>query len=185
MCYFAGYWNCLFKHDVFSLFALVFWFRVYGNNTIWFGRRAESNKNAFRFQKQSVFSKKPTLEQGWLHHKRTRPLNRQERQCVDEKFELQMPKFVFRTTNVSKTLGTLCSSLRDTFKSEETTPVICTWTKKKTDLFNILFFWAQTSLEKIELFEEDFFPPLWEECCVRSTVFNTKLLPRWKDGFVL
>ena len=21
MCYFAGYWNCLFKHDVFSLFA--------------------------------------------------------------------------------------------------------------------------------------------------------------------
>jgi len=47
------------------------------------------------------------------------------------------------------------------------------------------FIWAQTSLEKKKLFEEDFFPPLWEEYCVRSTVLNTKLLPRCKNGFVL
>ena len=125
--------------NVSPLFALGF--LIQGLTTIiliWFGRRAESNKKAFRFQKQSVFSKKTVLEQGWLHHQRTRPVNRKERQCVDEKFELQMPKFVFRTTNASKTLGTLCSNFIDTFKCVVTTPVTYTCTKKRTDLFNIL-----------------------------------------------
>ena len=37
-------------------------------------------------------------------------MNRKKTQCVNEKFELQMPKFAFRTTNASKTLGTLCSN---------------------------------------------------------------------------
>ena len=69
---------------MFFLFALVFWFR--GLTIILrFGRRADSSKKAFRFQKQGVFSTKTILEQGWLH-KRTRPVNRQERQCVDEEF---------------------------------------------------------------------------------------------------
>ena len=57
-----GIWNCLFKHDVFSLFAF---FLVQGITIILrSGRRAESNEKAFRFQKQNVFSKKTILEQG-------------------------------------------------------------------------------------------------------------------------
>ena len=59
--------------------------------------------------------------------------NRKERQCVDEEFELQMPKLVFRTNNASKTLATSCSNYIGTLQSESTTPVIYSCTKKRTD----------------------------------------------------
>ncbi len=39
-----------------------------------------------------------------------------------------------------------------------------------------------------ELFEEDFFPPMWEESCIRKLhIFklNRELLPSWKKHFVL
>ena len=74
MYYSAGYWNCLLKCDVFPLFLLVSWLRFFFKIILFdVGRELNLIKRHFVFKNRiSLLIKLYILEQGLLHHKRTR-----------------------------------------------------------------------------------------------------------------
>ena len=76
MYYFAGYWNCLLKRNVFPLFLLVSSLRFFFKIILFdLGREQNLIKRHFVFKNRVSFLRKLcTLEQGLLHHKRTRPV---------------------------------------------------------------------------------------------------------------
>ena len=97
MYYFAGYWDFLLKRDVFHCFCWLSDSGFSGKMLLDLGRELHLIKRHLVFKNRVSFLRKLyILEQGLLHHKRTRPM---KGNSIQDRKESR--KCFFRTTNVS------------------------------------------------------------------------------------
>ena len=169
--------------------------------SILFGKRAKCNRRTGRFErqrfysKQSLFYKKTILEQGLLHHKRTQPVKEMQLK-IRKKHNALMNVANFRCQSWLLERRMLLRHWLCCFQIGYVT--FSKWInynkhvflhKKGTDLLNMLLYLdtndSGKDISDRKLFKEDFFPPLQEERCIKTTVLNTQLLLWWKNWFIL